>query len=109
MPKKVHGRSAPKARTRQRSPQPRTMGTPTHPPVSQDELIPSVGSTTATATQPSSIRPSAASTATRRPVPGRRTPALSTNYANLRGDIRMLSMLAPAMVVLLLIAFFVFH
>lgn len=49
------------------------------------------------------------STATRRPATSRRTPVLAINYDFLRRDIRMLTMLAPAMVVLLVIAFFVFR
>lgn len=47
------------------------------------------------------------SSTARRPATSRRTPALAINYDYLRHDIRMLSVLAPAMVVLLVIAFFV--
>jgi hypothetical protein len=45
--------------------------------------------------------------ATRRPTASRRTPVLAINYDYLRRDIRLLTVLAPSMVVLLVIAFFV--
>jgi len=45
----------------------------------------------------------------RGPAASRRTPTLVVNYQYLRRDIRSLSILAPTMIVLLIIAFFVLH
>jgi len=45
----------------------------------------------------------------RGPAAARRTPTLVVNYQYLRRDIRSLSILAPTMIVLLIIAFFVLH
>ncbi|MDQ2741016.1 MAG: hypothetical protein M3Z66_01760 [Chloroflexota bacterium] len=45
----------------------------------------------------------------RGPASARRTPTLVVNYQYLRRDIRSLAVLAPTMIVLLVIAFFVLH
>jgi hypothetical protein len=84
---------------------------PAQPGVSQDELIPDAApQRTASAPQAATAtRPAAANAAARRAVAARRAPVLAINYAFLRGDIRMLSILAPSMLVLLVIAFFVFR
>jgi hypothetical protein len=39
----------------------------------------------------------------------RRTPVTAINYAYLRHDLTLLGILGPAMIVLLIVAFFVFH
>lgn len=110
LPKKVHGRTAPKPRARTRQPSSRPAVAPGSTPVEQEELL--VGATQPrvgrTSTAPAPARPSPA-VAARRPVAARRAPVLTINYDYLRGDIRMLSILAPSMVVLLVIAFFVLH
>jgi hypothetical protein len=64
---------------------------------------------TAAVSQTATARTGAATAAARRAVAARRAPVLAINYAFLRGDIRMLSILAPSMLVLLVIAFFVFR
>jgi hypothetical protein len=47
---------------------------------------------------------------TRRPTaPPRPQPALTFNYTYLGHDIRLLGVLAPAMVILLIVAYFVLH
>jgi hypothetical protein len=108
LPKKVHGRSAPKSKARTRNAPARPLAVPAQSGATQDELIPNTAppraaSTTQTA---AATRPGTAATATRRAVGSRRTPVLAINYDYLRGDIRMLSMLAPSMAILLVIAFF---
>jgi len=47
--------------------------------------------------------------ARRGPAATRRTPTLVVNYQYLRRDIRSLSILAPTMIGLLIVAFFVLH
>lgn len=107
MPKKVHGRSAPKSRTRARSAA-RPLPVPAQAGATQEELVPS--ETAQRAIAPPQGGPAARSVAaTRRPTAARRTPVLAINYDYLRRDIRMLSVLAPSMIVLLVIAFFVLH
>lgn len=68
------------------------------------------------ATAPASVPQRSASTSpASRPVtrrstaPPRPQPALTFNYTYLGHDIRLLGMLAPAMVILLVIAYFVLH
>jgi hypothetical protein len=111
LPKKVHGRSTPKSKARTRTAPARPLAVPVQAGATQEELIPTTtpargASTSATAP---TTRSGAATAAARRAVTSRRTPALTINYDYLRGDIRMLSVLAPSMVVLLLIAFFALH
>ena len=106
LPKKVHGRSAPKSRSRARNAA-RPLPVSAQAAATQDEFIPS-GPPQRTVTQAqgsAATRPVAA----RRPNSARRTPVLAINYDYLRRDIKALSILAPSMVVLLLIAFFVFR
>jgi hypothetical protein len=74
----------------------------------QDELL-SSAPPQRSVSQPQSTATTRASAATRRPTASRRAPILAINYDYLRRDIRMLTMLAPAMIVLLVIAFFVFR
>jgi hypothetical protein len=109
LPKKVHGRSAPKTRARSRTAPARPVAVPAEPGVTQDELIPATAPQRTAPASPSAMaaRTSGAATAARRAVAARRTPVLAINYDFLRGDIRMLSLLAPSMLVLLVIAFFV--
>lgn len=64
---------------------------------------------TAGVPQAAAARTGTSTAAARRAVGTRRAPVLAMNYAFLRGDIRMLSILAPSMLVLLVIAFFVFR
>jgi hypothetical protein len=111
LPKKVHGRSASKTKTRTRTAPARPLAVPVQADATQDELIPSTTPSRGTSTSAAapSTRSGAAATAARRAVASRRTPALTINYDYLRGDIRMLSVLAPSMVVLLVIAFFALH
>jgi hypothetical protein len=58
---------------------------------------------------PSNGSTSALSSVRRPGAAGRRAPALSVNYDYLRHDITALMVLAPSMVVLVVVAFFVFH
>jgi hypothetical protein len=81
---------------------------PAQVPATQDELIPSAPAQGSVSPPQTSAAPRA-SASTRRPTASRRTPVLAINYDYLRRDIRSLTMLAPAMVVLLVIAFFVFR
>jgi len=62
-------------------------------------------------TRPAEDRSASTSAARSRrgPAAARRTPTLVVNYQYLRRDIRSLSILAPTMIVLLIIAFFVLH
>lgn len=111
LPKKVHGRPASKAKARTRTAPARPVAVPVPAGATQDELIPStspVRAGTTTASAPSA-RGGASAAAARRAVASRRAPTLTINYDYLRGDIRTLSLLAPSMVVLLVIAFFAFH
>jgi hypothetical protein len=103
MPKKAHGRQA-KQRTRTR----RTT-TPAQPatPAYQDETAPAAPAVASTA-----AAPRASVTASRnapRPGAARRAPTITVNYAYLRRDLMALGILGPAMVVLLIIAYLVFH
>lgn len=111
MPKKVHGRPTPKSKARARTAPARPLAVPAQAGTTQDELIPSTVPQRAVSMPQTSTasRPGAATTAARRAVASRRTPVLAINYDYLRVDVRLLSLLAPAMVVLLVIAFFVFH
>jgi hypothetical protein len=45
----------------------------------------------------------------RRSIPSRRAPVIAINYDYLRKDITYLALLAPAMVVLVVIAYFTLH
>jgi hypothetical protein len=64
---------------------------------------PAVGLSVASAPAP---RPTQSA---RRAAPARRAPVITVNYAYLRRDITRLAVLAPAMVVLVLIAYFTLH
>ncbi len=122
MPKKVHNRPA-KSKARPRRP---ATTAPSAPPNGPDMS----GETAAEGTgvlpvappaetrigasplaRPAEDRGAGTSAArTRRgPAASRRTPTLVVNYQYLRRDIRSLSVLAPTMIVLLIIAFFVLH
>jgi hypothetical protein len=50
-----------------------------------------------------------ATSAARSPRSAARAPVLSVDYRYLRRDLTYLSVLAPLMIVLLIVAFFVFH
>jgi hypothetical protein len=105
MPKKAHGRQA------KQRPRSRRSGVDTQPVTSAepDESIvrtsaPAVGSTVAA--------PRASSQGARsvpRPGAARRAPTITVNYAYLHRDLMALGILGPAMVVLLIIAYLVFH
>lgn len=94
MPKKSQGRPA-KGKARSKRPQQRPNRVP--------------GAGTMTAVQETGSPAPAAVPAASRRVASRRPPGITINYAYLRGDIMRLAVLAPLMVVLLVIAFFIFH
>ncbi len=126
MPKKVHNRPA-KSKARPRRPVSRPATTaPSAPPNGPDMS----GGTVAEGTgvlpvtppaetrigasplaRPAEDRSAGTSAARMRrgPAASRRAPTLVVNYQYLRRDIRSLSILAPTMIVLLIIAFFVLH
>lgn len=106
MPKKAHGRQA-KQRTRsRRATAPTQTATPTYPneTVPAAPAAPPVGSTVATPRAPA-----AASRNAPRPGAARRAPTITVNYAYLHRDLIALGILGPAMVVLLIVAYLVFH
>ena len=93
MPKKAQTRAA-KSKARARRPQPR----PAQPATTAAPMA-------AVETAPPATAPS---TPPRRSA-ARRLPTVTLNYAYLQHDLRLLAMLAPAMVVLLVVAYFLFH
>ena len=93
MPKKAQTRAA-KGKTRARRPQPR----PTQPATTPGPVAPADTAAPAIAPSVAARRSSA-----------RRLPSVTVNYAYLQHDLRLLAILAPAMVVLLFVAYFVFH
>jgi hypothetical protein len=106
MPKKAHGRQA-KQRPRNRRP---TSAAVTAPAGYEGDAM-----TTAPAATPavSSVAPPRAASTTARPVArggaARRAPTITVNYTYLRRDLMSLAVLGPAMVVLLIVAYLVFH
>ena len=112
MPKKApHGRAA-KSKARPRRPVQRPAGAQplVSDPVETEGIGVSapMGVSVATATAPA--RP-AQTVAARRPAARapRTVPLIQMNYAFLRHDLRLLGLLAPAMIVVLVIAYFVLH
>jgi len=112
VPKRPHGRPA-KARNRARRP-----ASPSIPPnggvapAGQDLVAERVPVTTAAAPtqQRAAATAAAVPAASRRGAPAaRRGPATIINYQYLRHDLRTLSILAPAMIVVLVILFFLLH
>src|SRR5437660_1589074 len=95
VPKKAQGRPA-KGKARSKRPQQRPNRAPG--PGTMAAVPDSAVAAAAATAQPTSRR-----TATRR------APTITINYAYLRGDIMRLAVLAPLMVVLLLIAYVIFH
>lgn len=92
MPKKAQTRAA-KTKPRARRQQPRpAQPTAATPPIAPSEPTAPV-----------------ASAATSRRSAARRLPTVTVNYAYLKHDLKWLAVLAPSMVVLLVIAYFVFH
>lgn len=93
---------------------PRTRQTPARTNGSSP-IAPDTGAV-ATAPPAVSSAPAAVATAAAAPAPGRRAaarapraPVTVINYDYLRRDIRMLLILAPSMIILVIIAFLVFH
>ena len=126
MPKKVHNRPA-KSKARPRRPVSRP-DTVVPPAPSSNPVTPGMaaaeGSRSLPVAPPAEPRTGASPLArpaedrsgttsavrTRRgPAVARRTPTLVVNYQYLRRDIRSLTILAPTMIVLLILAFFVLH
>ena len=68
--------------------------------VATETIVPPSTAHTPAATQPRVRRP----TATRRPPP-----VTVVNYGYLRRDLTILGILAPSMIVLVVVAFFIFH
>lgn len=105
MPKKAHGRQA-KQRPRTRR---TTSPSQTIAPAGREDAV---ATPTAAPAAPSVGSPRT-STQAARPVPrpgaARRAPTITVNYAYLRRDLMALGILGPAMVVLLIIAYLVFH
>lgn len=115
MPKKpAHGRSKQsKNRARRAAARPIT---PSTAPAIDESSVPAptngaVSGFAATATSVTTparpVRPSGQAPSRRGGSAGRRSPVITINYEYLRRDLRLLGVLAPAMIVLLLIAFFV--
>jgi hypothetical protein len=102
MPKKVHGRQA-KQRPRARRATQSTATVDRTDTTGQQATVAAVPAATA-ATTSSPVRASGP-----RPGAARRAPTLTVNYAYLRHDVMMLSILGPAMIVLLIIAYLIFH
>jgi len=126
VPKKVHNRPA-KSKARPRRPIPRS-GAAASSARSLDPVVSDGAGVEGTGTLPMApslesrtgasplARPAEDRSGTtsiprtrRGPAAARRTPTLVVNYQYLRRDIRSLSILAPTMIVLLIIAFFVLH
>lgn len=104
MPKKAHGRTA-KQKPRAR----RTTATRTAAPATDEEFMPAAAAATTTAPT-AAARPVANRTGpSPRPGAARRAPTITVNYAYLHHDLISLSILGPAMVVLLIIAYLIFH
>jgi hypothetical protein len=113
VPKKAHGRPA-KARNRTRRP-PARPGSPSGAtPSGQGDLVaervPVSTAATASIQSRSAVTAGApASSARRGGAAVRRPPTTVINYQYLRRDITTLTILAPAMIVVLVILFFVLH
>lgn len=105
MPKKAHGRQA-KQRSRTRRPVTTSSSTQ---PVGSDDVAVAPATVAPSAAVPASTRTSPRTSSTPRPGAARRAPAITVNYAYLNHDLMTLGILSPAMVVLLIIAFLVFH
>jgi hypothetical protein len=99
LPKKST-RRATRTKSAPRRPQPRSPGAGAAVAERTEPVVPTAPAATA--------RPTAPPPATRRATT-RREPTTTVNYAYLRRDVRVLAVLAPAMVVLVIIAFLVFH
>lgn len=112
MPKKAHGRPA-KARNRSRRPAARPVPAAGDIAPADQDLIAERVPVTAVSPSVQPLRAtsavSAAPSARRGAAANRRAPATAVNYHYLRRDITTLSILAPAMVVVLIILFFVLH
>lgn len=110
MPKKVHGRPAKgKARPRRPASRPVNQGLSAPETMNGDE---SAGAAAVMAAPPPVTTPAARAgrAEARRAGPGpRKAPGIVVNYEYLRHDLRTLAILAPAMVVLLVIAFLFLH
>jgi hypothetical protein len=106
MPKKAHGRQA-KQRPRNRRP---VSATPTVAPGYDDV---SVGAAPAAAPSAPAVTAPRATAPAARPIArggaARRAPSITVNYAYLRRDLMALGVLGPAMIVLLIVAYLVFH
>ena len=94
MPKRVQGRSA-KSKNRARRPQTRLDQTAPPVPAEQTDT-------------PAVSRPTPAPAVARRPA-ARRMPVTTVNYGYLRHDLRLLAIIEPSMVILLVVAYIVFH
>lgn len=110
MPKRVHGRP-PKAKSRPRRP---SGARPLSGAESDGRLGPSVVAERGPAGTLSSSAMSTAPTtspvsARRTPGGARRAPSAVINYSYLRRDVTTLSVLAPTMIVILVVAFFFLH
>lgn len=106
MPKKSHGRT-PKAKARSNHTAPRA--TAPRPPDTTTGVITAGATTTSVATAPPVQRQAPAPPAARRSSTSARMPVTVVNYAYLRHDLRLLSLLAPAMVIILVLAFIFLH
>ena len=95
MPKKVQGRPA-KGKARSKRPQQRP------------NRAPGPGTMAAVQETAGASAPASVPVAARR-AGSRRAPTITINYAYLRSDIMRLAVLAPTMVVLLIVAYFIFH
>ncbi len=112
MAKKVHGRTPAKSKTRARRAPASSPVRSASPAVGQDEFPTGQAVQTPPAPAPtfaSTRNPGVAAATSRRTPPARRAPVLTFNYDYLRGDVQKLSIFAPSMVVLLIIAFFIFR
>ncbi|HEX8916987.1 MAG TPA: hypothetical protein VF898_00650 [Chloroflexota bacterium] len=104
MPKKANRRAPP----RRKAPPPRrptaSSGIATASPESE------VNGAVAVAPAPAAQMPASPSVAVQRRGPAPRRPQLAAvSYNYLRHDLRLLGILAPSMVIILVIAYFVFH
>lgn len=108
MPKKVHGRQA-KQRPRGRRTTPSTQTA--MPLVEGEQMSGSAVPVAQTTVSPAAtVRPASARAASGpRAGAARRAPTVTMNYAYLRHDLLSLSVLGPAMIVLLIASYLVFH
>jgi hypothetical protein len=105
MPKKAHGRQA-KQRSRSRR---ATSPMQTPQAVYKEDGVSAAPIPAAAATAPAARPATAAPRAATRPGAARRAPTLTINYGYLRRDLVSLGILGPAMIVLLIVAYLIFH